>query len=202
MVTSLCPRRDYSEYIPGAKFFVVKLVADAGTGQVLGCQVLGEGDGVKRIDVVSTTMKFNGDVKALADLDLAYAPAYSTAIDAIAHAANVIRNKMDGLAQGIGPVELKRKLDGGGDFVLVDCRGEAIHDGRTIPDRRSIVVPFEEMRDRLSELPRDKEIIIFCNTSITAYFAERLLRHMGYDDVKFADGSIKAWPYELETKGK
>ncbi|MGD2142091.1 MAG: FAD-dependent oxidoreductase, partial [Candidatus Bathyarchaeota archaeon] len=70
VVTSLCPRRDYSHYIPGAAFFVVKLIADRKDGRILGCQVLGEGDGVKRIDVVATVLRFGGNIKTLADLDL------------------------------------------------------------------------------------------------------------------------------------
>jgi len=58
-------------------------------------------------------------------------------------------------------------------------------------------VPLDDMRSKLDQLPRDREIILFCNTSITAYVAERMLRNLGYEDVKFLDGSIRAWPYDL-----
>jgi NADPH-dependent 2,4-dienoyl-CoA reductase/sulfur reductase-like enzyme/rhodanese-related sulfurtransferase len=199
VVTSLCPRRDHSHYIPGAQLFVVKLVADRKTGRVLGCQVVGEGDGVKRIDVVATTIKFGGDVNALADLDLAYAPPYSEAMDAVAHAANVIRNKVDGLAHGVSPVEMKRKLEGDGDFVFVDCRGRPAYEAETIKNHRTVNIPLDELKKGLGELPRDKEIIFFCNTSVWAYFAERITRSMGYEDVKFLDGSLNAWPFPIET---
>jgi NADPH-dependent 2,4-dienoyl-CoA reductase/sulfur reductase-like enzyme/rhodanese-related sulfurtransferase len=195
VVTALCPRRDFSGYIPGNKYFILKLVVEAGSGKILGCQVVGEGDGVKRIDVVATALKMGADVKTLSDLDLAYAPAYSTAIDAIAHTANVIRNKMDGFAHGISPLELKRKLDGEDDFLLVYCLRPNQFLDQMIQDYRAINLPLTEMRERYKELPLDKEIIIYCLTSITAYNMERFLRSKGYKDVKFLDGSIKAWPY-------
>ena len=195
VVTALCPRRDFSGYIPGNQFFILKLVAEAGSDKILGCQVVGEGDGVKRIDVVATALKMGADVKILSDLDLAYAPAYSTAIDAVAHAANVIRNKMDGLAHGISPVELKRKLDGDDDFLLVYCLTPDQYQDQVIQDRRTLNLPLTQMRERYRELPKDKEIIIYCLTSITAYNMERFLRSKGYTDVRFLDGSIMAWPY-------
>ena len=195
VVTSICPRRDFSSYIPGNQFFILKLVAEAESGRVLGCQLVGEGDGVKRIDVVATTLKMGADVKTLSDLDLAYAPAYSTAIDAVAHAANVIRNKMDGLAHGISPVELKKKLDGDDDFLLVYCLDPDQYQDQLIQDHRALNLPLTQMRERYHELPKDKEIIIYCLTSITAYNMERFLRSKGYTNVRFLDGSIMAWPY-------
>ncbi len=198
VVTSLCPKRDISHYIPGPKFFMIKLVAERGTGKLLGCQVVGEGDGVKRIDVAATVLKYGGTVKDLADLDLAYAPAYSTAIDGIADAANVVRNKMDDLAHGVNPVELKRMLDEGVDFVFVDCRGRPSYEAGTIETDCTLNVPLDELKTRYGELPRDKEIVFFCNTSITAYNAERVMRGMGFTNVKFVEGSIKGWPYSLK----
>jgi NADPH-dependent 2,4-dienoyl-CoA reductase/sulfur reductase-like enzyme/rhodanese-related sulfurtransferase len=195
VVTSICPRRDFSSYIPGNQFFIIKLVAEAESGRVLGCQVVGEGDGVKRIDVVATALKMGADVKTLSDLDLAYAPAYSTAIDAVAHAANVIRNKMDGFANGINPVELKKKLDGDDDFLLVYCLDPDQYQDQLIHDHRALNLPLTQMRERYHELSKDKEIIIYCLTSITAYNMERFLRSKGYTNVRFLDGSIMAWPY-------
>ena len=58
-------------------------------------------------------------------------------------------------------------------------------------------IPVQEFRRRHSELPKDKETIIFCRTSVRAYEAERILIGRGFEDVKILDGSLKAWPYEL-----
>ena len=194
-VTALCPRHDISEYIPGAKQTIIKLVADRKTCRLLGCQVVGEGDGVKRIDVAATAIKFGSNIKGLADLDLGYAPSYSTAIDALAHAANVLRNKVQGNAHGVGPLELKEMLDGGRDFVLLDVRSLVEHQARTFRAPRTVNIPLDELRSRHAELPRDKPIIVFCVTSVRAYIAERTLRGLDFQDVRFLEGSLRAWPF-------
>ncbi len=195
VVTALVPRSDYSGYIPGNKITVIKLIADRESCKVLGCQVVGEGDGIKRIDVVATAMKFGSNLKSIADLDLGYAPAYSTAIDAIAHAANVMRNKIQGLAHGISPLELKERLDGNGDFVLLDVRTDSEYDLVHFTDPRALQIHVVDLKRRVDEIPKDKEIIIFCAISVRAYNAERTLRGMGFGDVKILDGSLAAWPF-------
>jgi NADPH-dependent 2,4-dienoyl-CoA reductase/sulfur reductase-like enzyme/rhodanese-related sulfurtransferase len=195
VVTTLVPRSDYSGYIPGNKQIIIKLIADRESCKVLGCQVVGSGDGVKRIDVVATAMKFGSNVKGIADLDLGYAPAYSTAIDAVQHAANVLRNKIQGLAHGVSPIELRERLDCDKDFVLLDVRRVPEYDAVCFKDSRCLHIPVVDLKERLSEIPKDKEIIIFCATSIRAYNAERTLRGMGYEDVKILDGSLAAWPF-------
>jgi len=195
VVTALCPRHDYSNYIPGAKYTVIKLVADMKTCRLLGCQVAGEGDGVKRIDVAATAIKFGSNLKDVADLDLGYAPAYSTAIDALAHAANVLRNKIQGNAHGVTPLRLREMLDRDDDFVLLDVRAREEHIAQTFRDRRTVNVPVDELRERYSELPTDKMIVVFCATGVRAYIAERTLRGLGFSDVAFLDGCLKAWPY-------
>ena len=193
-VTATAPRTDCSDYYPKNKPFIVKLIADRRSQKLLGCQALGTGEVVKRIDVVSTCLRFGAAINDLADLDLGYAPPYSTAIDAVAHAANVLRNKIQGLAHGISATELKGKMVGDDDFVLLDVRSRQEVEVRPFNDRRVVNIPIEELRSRLNELPR-KEVVIFCKTSVRAYDAERILRGVGFNDVKFLDGSLTAWPY-------
>jgi NADPH-dependent 2,4-dienoyl-CoA reductase/sulfur reductase-like enzyme/rhodanese-related sulfurtransferase len=195
VVTALCPRHDYSEYIPGAKHTIIKLVADRKTCKLLGCQVVGEGDGIKRIDVAAAAIAFGSNVKGLADLDLGYAPSYSTAIDALAHAANVLRNKVQGNAHGVSPLELKAMLDGGRDFVLLDVRSRKEYGGQTFKDPRTVNIPLEELKNRHIEIPKDKEVVTFCVIGVRAYLAERTLRGLGFRDIRFLDGCLKAWPF-------
>ena len=195
VVTAITPRYEYSSYIPGAKYIIIKLIADRATCKVLGCQVVGEGDGVKRIDVVATAIKFGSNVKGLADLDLGYAPAYSTAIDAIQHSANVLRNKIQGIAHGVSPLELKSKLEGDDDFVLLDVRSRGEFEERGFKDPRVKNIPVDEIKSRRNELPLDKEIIAFCVIGVRAYIVERVLRGLGYEKVKYLDGSLTSWPY-------
>jgi NADPH-dependent 2,4-dienoyl-CoA reductase/sulfur reductase-like enzyme/rhodanese-related sulfurtransferase len=195
VVTTVCPRCDYSSYIPGAKHTIIKLVADRESCRLLGCQVVGEGDGVKRIDVAATAMKFGSNLKDIADIDLGYAPAYSTAIDALAHAANVLRNKIQGIGHGVGPLELKEMLDGDEDFVFLDVRRRDEYVAQTFKDERTVHIPVYELRQRYTELPKDKEIVAFCLTGVRAYRAERILRGLGFRDVRYMDGCLKAWPF-------
>lgn len=195
VVTTICPRYDISQYIPGAKYIIIKLIADKNTSRLLGCQVIGEGDGVKRIDVIATSIKYGGNIKELVDIDLGYAPVYSTAIDAIAHAANVLRNKIQGLAHGLKILELKNKLDSDEDFILLDVRRRDEHQTLTFKDKRCINIPIKELKNRHFELPQEKEIITFCLIGVRAYIAERKLRGLGYMNVKFLDGCLIAWPF-------
>jgi len=195
VVTVITPRYDFASYIPGSEYTIIKLIADRGSCKVLGCQVVGPGEGIKRIDVIATALKFGSNLKGVADIDLGYAPAYSTAIDAIAHAANVARNKVQGLAHGVTPIELKEKLDSGEDFVLLDIRRREEYRKYSFKDPRTVNIPLDELEERLDELPGDREVIPFCVIGVRAYIAERRLRALGYENVRFLDGCLTAWPF-------
>ena len=195
VVTTIVPIRDFSNYIPGSKTIFIKLIADRKTCKVLGCQILGEGDGIKRIDVIATAIKFASNVKDIADIDLGYAPAYSTAIDAIAHAANMLHNKIDGIAHGISSSKMKEKLDGSEDFILLDVRQKSELKAVRFKDKREINIPIDQLKRHASELPKDKEIILSCAVGQRAYNGERILRGKGFKKVNYLEGSIVAWPY-------
>lgn len=195
VVTVITPRYDFASYIPGSEYTIIKLIADRGSCKVLGCQVVGPGEGIKRIDVIATALKFGSNLKGVADIDLGYAPAYSTAIDAIAHAANVARNKVQGIAHGVTPIELKEKLDSGEDFVLLDIRRREEYREYSFKDPRTVNIPLDELEERLDELPGHREIITFCVIGVRAYIAERRLRALGYENVRFLDGCLTAWPF-------
>jgi len=200
LVTSVAPREDCSHYYPSARQFVLKLVADRRTGMVLGGQAIGRGDAIKRIDVLATALAFRASVKEVADLDLGYAPPYSTAIDAVAHAANIVRNKIDGLARGISAPEFEAKLRSHDEFVMLDVRAKEEADVQSFNDPRTQLIPLDELRGRINEIPREKEIIALCRTSVRAYEAQRLLSNKGFSNVKFLDGSLEAWPYSLKLR--
>jgi rhodanese-related sulfurtransferase len=197
IVVSVAPRGERAHYYPNSKSITIKLVADKTTGKVLGAQVIGPGEGIKRIDVLASVIMFRGGVKEVADLDLCYAPPFSTAIDPLAHAANIIRNKIDGIAHGISSLELKTKLEGEENFILLDVRTPEEVIEEPFNDQRVVNIPVQELREKHVELPKDTEIIIFCRTSVRAYEAERILVGEGFNDVKFLDGSLNAWPYSI-----
>lgn len=193
--TALCPASDIAHYYPGAKNVIIKWVVDASTGRLLGAQGVGTGEVVKRIDVAATAITLGANVDQLANLDLGYSPPFATAIDAAQHSANVARNKRDGLARAVSAAEVKAKLDSGDDFLLLDVRGPGEYQAEHIEDPRVKLIPLGTLRQRLGDLPRDKEIVIFCRVSLRAYEAQRILDGAGFSDVKFMEGGLTAWPY-------
>ena len=196
VVTALTASSDCSFFYPDNKQILIKLVGERVSGRVLGVQGVGPGEVVKRLDVTATALTFGATAEALANVDLGYAPPYSSAIDVIAHAANILRNKMDGLAASLSPLEVKAKADDGEDFVWLDVRSPEEYKARRIDDPRVKLIPLGALRRRLSELPRDKEIIIYCQISLRGYEALRILVGAGFQDAKFMDGGIVWWPYE------
>lgn len=203
VLTTLVPGPDRAHYYPTAATLLVKLVADARTGKLLGAQVLGSGDAVKRIDVLATALTLGATIDHLPDLDLGYAPPYSSAVDPLAHAANVLRNKRDGLARALTPQQLKAKLDNASDPVrLLDVRTPPEREQMQLRDPRTVWIPLGQLRKRLAELPRDGEIVCFCKVSQRGYEAQRVLDGEGFTNVKFLDGGLVAWPYPFAADNR
>ncbi len=194
VITALCPGPDRAHFMPGQKPIRIKLIADAKTGRLLGAQMVGLGVVDKRIDIIATAIQMGATVDDLANLDLAYAPPYSTAMDTLIHAANVLRNKRDGLYKTISTFEVKEKIEKGDDFVLLDIRSEEeFRKFKRIEDPRLLRIPLGELRERVSEIPREKEIIIMCQIGGRSYEAQRILEGYGFKDVKVMEGGFAFW---------
>ncbi len=194
-VTALTPGPDRAHYYPTARPMVLKVVSNADNGKLLGVQAVGLGDVAKRIDVAATALSYGAATRDLAELDLAYAPPYSSAVDLLAHASNVIDNKSRGVAASISPAELKEKLDSGESLVLLDVRTPQEIEAAPFKDPRVVNIPLGKLRARMDELPKDKEIVTFCKISVRGYEAQRILNGEGFGNVKFLDGGMMAWPY-------
>ncbi len=197
VVTAINHGFDRTHYHPDHGLVLMKLVTDADTGKILGAQALGVGDAVKRIDVVATAITMGATVDQLAEVDLGYAPPFSTPIDLAHHTANIVRNKLSGLAQTITAQELKEKMDRGDDMVILDVRTEPQFQMRRLKDERVQLVVLGDLRERLDEIPRDKEIIAICALGTRSYEALRTLVGAGFKDVKYLEGGLQAWPYDL-----
>ncbi|MDD5171103.1 MAG: FAD-dependent oxidoreductase [Syntrophales bacterium] len=200
--TCLIPGLDHAAYYPGAKKMLLKVIADKKTRLILGAQAVGPGDVAKRNDVIATAISLGATIDDVANLDLGYAPPYSSAMDPVHNAANVLRNKIAGLADSVTPIEAKGRIDEGEDFVLLDVRSPKEKDFCYIDaPKQTLFIPLTDLRARMEEIPKDACILVYCQTSIRAFLAQRLLDEAGFTDVKFIDGSIAAWPYEtLGTK--
>jgi NADPH-dependent 2,4-dienoyl-CoA reductase/sulfur reductase-like enzyme/rhodanese-related sulfurtransferase len=199
VVTCLVPGYEYATYYPKGKEILVKLIAERPSNRLLGGQVVGPGETAKRIDVLATALTFGTTIDDLANIDLAYAPPYNSALDPLHNAANVIRNKQSGLARTLTLMEVNEKLKSGDDFIFLDVRSPGEWETYRIEAPQARLLPLRELRRRLDELPKDAEIVIYCQTSVRAYQAQRILDGAGFKDVKFMDGSIAAWPYEISV---
>ncbi|QCQ22011.1 FAD-dependent oxidoreductase [Desulfoglaeba alkanexedens] len=186
---------DRPHYIPEQRPMVIKMIACKRYRKLLGLQVVGPGDGAKRLDVAATAIFFGATLDQIGGIDLAYAPPYGPPIDPIATTAHVLLNKMNGLAHGISPLEAKRIMDDGADVVLLDVRTPDEFRETRLEDPRVVHIPLGALRKRLQELPKDKEILAFCKVSMRGYEAQRILNAAGYDRVRFIEGGLLAWPF-------
>lgn len=196
----LSPGPDKAHFYPSAATIFIKLVADKNTRKILGAQIVGPGDVAKRIDMVSIALYKGMTVDEFSSLDLAYAPPFSPAIDNIITAANIMRNKLDGLAKSVTPFYVKEKLDKNEDFILLDVRSPGEIEAMSLPYKNVICIALGALREKISELAKDKEIITFCKISLRGYEAQRILEENGFTDVKFMDGGIVVWPFEKNVK--
>jgi NADPH-dependent 2,4-dienoyl-CoA reductase/sulfur reductase-like enzyme/rhodanese-related sulfurtransferase len=196
IVTALAPGADRAHYMPKSRILMMKIVADKKTGRLLGVQATGPGEGAKRIDVAATAVSAGMTLDQLANLDLSYAPPYASAMDNLITAANVARNKRAGLMIGIPAESVQRKIEDGEDFLLLDVRSPNEYAQVHLP--KSTLMPLAVLRNRLAEIPRNKEIVTYCAVSLRGYEASLILRAAGFKDVKVLDGGLAMWPYERE----
>jgi len=190
---ALTPAPDKPHFMPTAKLLMLKTVSDRKTRRLLGMQAVGPGDAARATDVAAMALHAGMTMDDLSKTDLAYAPPYSPAMDNVITASDVVRNKMDGLAVGIPPKEVKRRLDAGEPLYLLDVRSPAEVAQVAIPG--AVNIPLAKLRDRIEELPRDREVICFCKISLRGYEAALIAAAAGCD-AKFMDGGIVMWPYD------
>ena len=176
---------NHATYYPGGKVMTMKVLFERDTCRLLGAQILGY-DGVdKRIDVIATAICAGMTATQLAQLDLAYAPPYSSAKDPV--------NMAGFMAENVSRGELKQffledveKLPRDGSVVLLDVRtkGEYSHghiDG-------FVNIPVDDLRDRLSEVDSTKPVYVICQSGLRSYIACRILSNSGYECYNFSGG--------------
>ena len=195
-VTVVIVGPDRAHYLPTSQHILLKLVADRDSRKVLGLQGIGPGEVAKRIDIVATALAAGLDLDRIAELDLAYAPPYSLALDNVVTAANVLRNKLDGLFEGITAHQLQALLQSDAPPVLLDVRLHSEYGRVRLPG--SLHIPLGARRGRLPEIPRDRPLVTIGKIGLRAYEAALTLEHKGFPDVRVLDGGLDAWPFELE----
>lgn len=182
--------KDHAGYYPGAVEVLYKLLFSP-DGKILGAQGVGP-DGVeKRIDVISSIMRNGGKIQELLDSELCYAPPYSSAKDAV----NILGMNADNILRGLLKPAYFEDLE---NSYLIDVRQKEIFEISTIEG--AVNIPIAQLRNRINEVPRDKKVILFCNTGYTSYNASRILIQNGFNNVYSLCGGISLYKELVKDK--
>lgn len=183
----------------GAGLLVSKIVVDRTSQKILGYQCVGNGDVSRQLATAAMAIQGGMTLDRLACLDLPYAPPFSLAIDHFIASAHILENKLKGRFKTITAEELQARIALQPPPFLLDGRG---------PDEYEVLrlgigehyIPLGALRDRLGELPveKDAEIICFCKISLRGYEAALILAANGWTNVRVMEGGIMAWPYGRE----
>jgi CoA-disulfide reductase len=182
----------HAGYYPGAFPIALKLIFDRETGKIFGAQAVSYDGADKRIDVLATAIKGGMTIFDLPDLELAYAPPYSSAKDPVNMAGYAAKNIAEGLVETVQWHEINDILADGG--YLIDVRESIERDMGMIEG--SVNIPLGELRDRLGEIPT-KEVNVYCQVGLRGYLATRILMQAGFK-VKNLDGGYKTYSCVFE----
>ncbi|NLY09726.1 MAG: FAD-dependent oxidoreductase [Tissierellia bacterium] len=185
---------DYSFVIPSDKVSVLegaspvffKLLFERPTGKLLGAQAIGEGDAVKRVDVVSALLIKNGTLEDLKQLELCYSPIFSTAKDIVNYAGLVGMNILENRFRQISVSDFDKVINK--EKTIIDVRErDEFEEGHIL---EAINIPMSELRLRINEIPTNEEVYIYCRTGQRSYNVICFLQNMGYTNVVNIAGSF------------
>ncbi len=179
----------HAGYYPDALPMTIKIVFSPADGKLLGAQIVGY-DGVdKRIDVMAQIIKSGGTVADMTRIEQAYAPPYSSAKDPVALAGYVAQNILSGRMK---PIYWRELRDSAPDSrLLIDVRTPMENAAGALPG--AINIPLDSMRERIGEIPADREIVLYCGVGLRGYLASNILRNSGFANVRNLIGGIKTF---------
>lgn len=175
-------QNSHAGYYPGAAPMTVKVLFAPNTGKLFGAQIVGREGVDKRIDTLGVALRLGASVYELKDLELAYAPPYSSAKDPVNMVGFVAENMKNGLVRFAAYDAPTREPEA----VLLDVREEAEVTAYAVPG--AVNIPLGELQERLSELDRNKKIIVFCAVGVRAYNGARILNQNGFENVEVYPG--------------
>lgn len=172
--------------MPDAHYMVFKLVFEKPTGRILGAQAIGEGACDKRVDVIATMITMGGTLEDLKELELCYAPPFSTAKDVVNLAALVGLNVLNGRIKQVHVDKVRELVEQGAYILDVRSPGE-LKAGHLKGVHH---IPLNELRERMDEIPRDVPVYLHCRSSQRSYYANCTLIENGYTNVYNISGSF------------
>ena len=178
-------QNSHAGYYPGAKPMIIKLLFSIDGKKIYGGQIVGK-DGVdKRIDTLGTAIRFGATVKDLTNLELAYAPPFSSGKDPINMAGFVAENVVNGLVKQA----VWNEADTDKESVILDVREQAELDVFAIDG--AVNIPLGQLRKRINELDKNKKYIVLCAIGVRAYNAYRILAQNGFENIKLYPAGVR-----------
>ena len=178
---------NHAGYYPGAKRVSLKVLFEPESGRLLGAQAIGEDGADKRIDVLTTAIRAKLTINDLMDLELAYAPQFGSAKDAVNIAGYVGNNVITGRTPSIQWHELDSAIVE--DAYIIDVRSRGEHEAGCIPG--TVNIPVDELRERIGEIP-NKSLIVYCAVGQRGHIATQILKANGFQ-VRNLDGGYATW---------
>lgn len=186
----------HAGYYPGAIPMSIKLLFDRKDGKILGAQIIGYEGVDKRIDVIATAIRAGMTVYDLEKLELAYAPPYSSAKDPVNiagyAASNILKNDCS-VFHWHDVASINRNKG-----MIIDVRTPMEYNLGTIEG--AVNIPVDELRNRLDEIPKDKDLYILCQVGLRGYVACRILMQKGYKSVKNLSGGYKTYQLAVQKQ--
>ena len=182
----------HAGYYPNSSPISLKLLFSKIDGKIFGAQALGTAGVEKRIDVIATAIKGNLTIEDLADLELCYAPPFSSAKDPVNMAGYLAENVLGNLLQTFQWHEL---INNSPEMFLLDVREPSEHNFEKL--QHSINIPLSQLRSRLTDLPTDQTIYVYCQVGLRGYLACRILKQHGFN-CKNLDGGFKTYKEVLK----
>ncbi|WP_312702376.1 FAD-dependent oxidoreductase [Sedimentibacter sp.] len=177
--TATISQKSHAGYYPGSSELILKMVFSVDGKKIYGAQIVGEDGADKRIDTIATTIRLGGSIYDLKELELAYAPPYSSAKDPVNMLGFVAENIIE------GKIKFSRWNDAEpskpSDYTILDIREKEELMVFEIPG--AVNIPLGDLRSRIDELNKDDKIIIFCAVGVRSYNAARALAENGFDNV-------------------
>lgn len=175
----------HAGYYPGGRVMTMKVVFEKESGRLLGAQIVGYEGVDKRIDVLATAIHAGMKAADLKELDLAYAPPYSSAKDPVNMAGYMIENISKGILKQFHTEEV-RNLPRDGSVILLDVRTEGEY-GRGHVEG-FVNIPVDELRERMGEIEKGKPVYVMCQSGLRSYIGARILAGYGYEVYNFSGG--------------
>ena len=172
--------------MPESHYMAFKLVFEVPTGRILGAQAIGKGSVDKRIDVIAAMITMNATLEDLQELELCYSPVFGTAKDVVNMAALVGLNILDGEYRQVHVEEVRNLVEN--HAYIVDVREEHEYQAGHILTAHNI--PLSQLRERMSEIPKDVPVYVHCRSSQRSYYALCALKGNGYDNIINISGSF------------